>query len=152
MTALVSAPQAARVDGVTLWEHYEHGAHIGVRGYGWSEAEAFQHAALALTAMVTDPALVMDRDMVELTCEASDDDALLAEWLNALIHQLATRRLVFSRFAVRFHGTQLSARCWGEAINPERHHPAVEPKRATATTLRVARHGDGWLAQTVIEV
>ncbi|HET7365157.1 MAG TPA: archease [Burkholderiales bacterium] len=146
------AVRAARVDGAPLWEHYEHGADIGVRGYGWSKAEAFEHAALALTAVVTDPALVGEFDVVELECEAPDDDLLLAEWLNALIYQMATRRLLFSRFVVRIDGTRLKAKAWGEPVNPERHHPAVEPKGATYTTLRVARHGEGWIAQTVVDV
>ena len=144
--------RAARIDGHPLWEHYEHGADIGVRGYGWNKAEAFEHAALALSAVVADPALVLANDVIRLSCEAEDDEGLLAEWLNALIYQMATRHLVFSRFEVRIEGTRLRARAWGEPIDPERHQPAVEPKGATYTTLRVARHGDGWLAQTVIDV
>jgi len=40
------------------WEHFDHGADIGVRGYGANPAEAFVQAALALTAVVTDPATV----------------------------------------------------------------------------------------------
>jgi tRNA nucleotidyltransferase (CCA-adding enzyme) len=37
-------------------------------------------------------------------------------------------------------------------VDAARHHPAVEVKGATYTTLRVAQEGDGWLAQTVVDV
>ena len=35
------------------WEHFPHDADIGVRGWGATPAEAFEQAALALTAVVT---------------------------------------------------------------------------------------------------
>jgi len=35
------------------WEHFPHEADIGVRGFGATPAEAFEQAALALTAAVT---------------------------------------------------------------------------------------------------
>ena len=134
------------------WEHYEHGADIGVRGVGASKAGAFEQAALALTAVIADPAAVQQRERVALACEAPDDELLLAEWLNALVYEMATRRMLFSRFAVRLEGTLLTAEAWGEAVDAARHHPAVEVKGATYTTLRVAQEGDGWLAQTVVDV
>jgi SHS2 domain-containing protein len=134
------------------WEHYEHQADIGVRGCGETRAEAFEEAALALTAVVTDPASVAAREAVGLECEAPDDEMLLAEWLNTLIYEMATRRMLFSRFRVRLEGTRLAAEAWGEAVDVPRHHPAVEIKGATYTTLRVARSDGGWVAQTVVDV
>jgi tRNA nucleotidyltransferase (CCA-adding enzyme) len=66
---------------------------------------------------------------------------------------MATRRMLFSRFAVKLEGTRLAADAWGEPLDPQRHHPAVEVKGATYTTLRVARAGDDvWIAQTVVDV
>ena len=137
---------------MTRWEHYEHGADVGVRGFGWTKAEAFEQAALALTAVLVDPAHIAGRERVEIACEAPDDELLLAEWLNALVLQMATRRMLFGRFAVRIDGTRLAAQAWGEPLDRERHQPAVEVKGATYTTLRVARHGEGWVAQTVVDV
>lgn len=37
------------------WEHFPHDADIGVRGVGTSKEEAFEQAALALTAVITNP-------------------------------------------------------------------------------------------------
>ena len=134
------------------WEHFEHGADVGVRGFGATKAEAFEQAALALTAAVADPAAVRQLERIELACEAPDDELLFAEWLNALVYEMSTRKVVFSRFAVRLEGTRLAAEAWGEPVDAARHHPAVEVKGATYTTLRVAREGEGWVAQTVVDV
>ena len=134
------------------WEHYEHAADLGVRGFGPTLAQAFQQAALALTAAVTDPGAVHPLQRVEIACEAPDAELLLAGWLNALVYEMATRRMLFSRFSVDIHDMGLKGEAWGEPIDVARHHPAVEVKGATFTTLRVARHDDGWVAQTVVDV
>jgi SHS2 domain-containing protein len=137
---------------VAHWEHYEHSADIGVRGIGRTKAEAFEQAALALTAVITDPAAVEARESVEITCEAPDDELLLAEWLNAVVLEMGTRKMLFSRFVVRIDGTRIGATAWGEPVDVARHHPAAEVKGATYTTLRVGHEGDQWIAQTVVDV
>jgi SHS2 domain-containing protein len=134
------------------WEHFEHGADVGVRGFGVSKGEAFEQAARALTAAITDLGAVEARDTVTIACEAPDDELLFAEWLNALVYEMATRKMLFSRFSVRLEGTHLSAEVRGERVDVARHHPAVEVKGATYTALRVARVGDEWVAQTVVDV
>jgi len=34
------------------WEHFRHGADIGVRGIGVTQSEAFEQIALALTTVI----------------------------------------------------------------------------------------------------
>jgi SHS2 domain-containing protein len=135
------------------WEHFAHGADIGVRGIGVSQNEAFEQAAVALTAVVTDPGSVETCDQIPIRCEAPDDEMLLADWLNALIYQMSTRNMLFGRFAVDIRGQRLTATAWGEPVDRERHHPAVEVKGATYTALSVARRNDdSWIAQCVVDV
>jgi tRNA nucleotidyltransferase (CCA-adding enzyme) len=134
------------------WEHYAHGADIGVRGVGPTAGEAFEQAALAMTAVVTEPARVDARDSVEVVCEAPDLELLLVDWLNALIYEMATRRWLFSRFAVHLEDCKLRGRAWGEPVDVSRHRPAVEIKGATYTALRVAEENGVWVAQTVVDV
>jgi SHS2 domain-containing protein len=134
------------------WEHFDHGADIGVRGFGASKAEAFEQAAMALTAVVTDPGLVSPRERIAIECAAADDELLFAEWLNALIYEMSARKMLFSRFAVRLDPNSLKADAWGERVDPTRHHPAVEVKGATYTALRVALDNGRWVAQTVVDV
>ncbi len=134
------------------WNHFPHGADIGVRGIGATKAEAFEQAALAMTAVVTDPSGVEPRERVDIDCSAADDELLLADWLNALVYEMAARRLLFSRFSVQLEHEHLRASAWGESIDPARHHPAVEVKGATYTALRVAQSDGEWVAQTVVDV
>ncbi len=144
--------RSARENRALTWEHYEHGADVGVRGYGASKGEAFEQAALALTAASTDPAEVEPRSRVAIACEAPDDELLFAEWLNAIVYEMSTRRMLFGRYAVRLEAGRLEGEAWGEPVDAARHHPAVEVKGATYTTLRVAREGARWVAQTVVDV
>jgi SHS2 domain-containing protein len=134
------------------WEHFEHGADIGVRGFGASKAEAFEQAALAMTAVVTDLASVQPREAVAIRCEAPDDELLLAEFLNALIYEMSTRKMLFSRVSIRIDGASLSGAARGERVDVARHRPAVEIKGATYTALRVAQENGRWVAQTVVDV
>ena len=135
------------------WEHLPHGADIGVRGIGASKEAAFAQAALALTAVMTDPANVAPAVEVAIACEAPDDELLLVDWLNALIYETATRQLLFSAFEVHIEDGRLHASAWGEAIDQVKHQVAVEVKGATYTELCVQPRQDGtWLAQCVVDV
>ena len=135
------------------WEHFPHQADMGVRGFGPTLAVAFEQAAVAMTAVVTDPARVAADIAVEIRCEAPDDELLLVDWLNALILEMAARHLLFSRFEVSIDAHRLQATAWGEAIDPARHQPAVEIKGATYTELKVRQDKSGrWLAQCVVDV
>lgn len=135
------------------WEHFAHGADIGVRGTGHTLAEAFEQTALALTAVLTDPASVGADAEVAIRCEAPDNEILLVDWLNALIFEMATRNMLFGRFEVHIADGSLTARAWGESVDRARHHPAVEIKGATYTALTVESRADGtWVAGCVVDV
>ncbi|MDJ0955894.1 MAG: archease [Arenicellales bacterium] len=135
------------------WEHYDHGADIGVRGIGDTKASAFEQAALALTAVVTDLNDVEPATQIEVDCEGADDELVFVDWLNTLIYEMATRKMLFSRFEVRLRENGLSGHLWGESVDVVRHHPAVEVKGATLTTLSVTQNENRqWVAQTVVDV
>jgi tRNA nucleotidyltransferase (CCA-adding enzyme) len=135
------------------YEHFPHGADVGVRGFGDSREEAFEQAALAMTAVVTEPGNVTAAEGVDIECEAPDGELLLTDWLNALVYEMATRDMLFGRFEVRIEDGRLHGRAWGEKLDVARHDPIVEVKGATLTNLRVAQEADGsWVAQCVIDV
>ncbi len=134
------------------WEHFAHDADIGLRGIGATKEAAFTQMALALTAVITDPADVHAGDAIDIQCHATDDEMLLVDWLNALIYEMSTRKYLFSRFDLHIVDNQLNARAWGEPIDIERHQPVVEVKGATYTALQVTNDGDGWIAQCVVDV
>ena len=137
----------------SYWELFPHGADVGVRGVGASKAQAFEQAARALTAAMTEPSSVAAEECIEIACDAPDDELLLVNWLNALIYEIATRRMLFSRFEVRIDGLRLKGKAWGERIDQAKHQPAVEIKGATLTELAVRQDSEGlWSAQCVVDV
>ena len=137
----------------SYWEHFAHEADMGVRGVAQSKTAAFEQAALAMTAIVADPKDVLPKEAVAVQCEAPDDELLLVDWLNSLVYEMATRRMLFSRFAIRLEDHRLQGTAWGEKVNVARHHPAVEIKGATYTALHVGRDERGqWVAETVVDV
>lgn len=135
------------------WEHFPHAADIGVRGFGSTAEEAFEQAAVAMTAVIADPACIQPHEAVTVECRAPDLELLFIDWLNALVYEMATRHLLFGAFAVTIHGHHLHGTAWGEPVDPARHQPAVEIKGATFTELQVARDApDRWRAQCVVDV
>lgn len=137
---------------VPRWEHFEHGADVGVRGVAGTVAGAFEQAALALTAVVADPNGIAARRCVDIVCSAADDELLLVDWLNALVYEMADRQMLFATFRVAIREHRLTGRACGEALDVLRHEPVVEVKGATYTALEV-READGvWCAQCVVDV
>lgn len=136
----------------SAWAHFQHRADVGVRGTGDSPEAAFEQAAMAMTAVITDPAGVADEERVEVRCEAPDLELLLADWLNALVYEMATRRMLFGRCRVRLKDHRLTGEAWGEPVDRARHDPAVEVKGATYTELKVEQRGGSWIAQAVLDV
>lgn len=135
------------------WEHFPHGADVGIRGTGGSLEESFEQAALALTAVVTDPSAIAPADEIDITCEEDDMELLFVDWLNAVIYEMTTRNMLFCHYRVDIEGNRLTATASGEPIDRQRHQPAVEPKGATYTELKVMRLADGrWLSQCIIDV
>jgi len=134
------------------WEHFSHDADIGLIGIGPTKAEAFRQAAIALTAVVTNPEAVRTDTSVALMCRATTDELLLVEWLNALIFEMAVRSMLFGDFAVDIADGELRATALGEPVDRVRHEPAVEIKGATLTALQVVAIPGGWRAQCVVDV
>lgn len=135
------------------WEHFPHQADIGVRGIGLTKEASFEQAGLAMTAVITNLDSVVPAQAVQIACEAPDEELLLVDWLNALVYEMATRKMLFSRFTVRLNDHSLHATAWGEPIEVARHQPAVEVKGATYTALSVKQDEQGrWIAQCVVDV
>lgn len=126
---------------------------MGIRGFGPSKDEAFAQAALALTAIVAELQTIEPKEPVEIDCEDADDESLFVSWLNAIIYEMATRQMLFSKFEVSIEDGRLRARAWGEKIDVKKHSPAVEVKAATYTDLKVEQNDSGaWVVQDVVDV
>lgn len=134
------------------WQHFRHDADVGLLGRGAMLDEAFEQIAIALTAVITDPAAVQPLVEVPVRCEAPDIELLLVDWLNALIYEMATRQMLFGRFQCHVSDGCLAASAWGEPVDVARHAPAVEVKGATYTGLQVRQEGGMWVVSCVVDV
>jgi tRNA nucleotidyltransferase (CCA-adding enzyme) len=138
---------------VTGWALFAHDADVGVRGFGPTREAAFEQGAIALIQAMGAGGEVAPQQMVSVACEAPNDEVLFVDWLNALIFEMATRSMLFSRFRVGIEDGRLRAEAWGEPIDPARHEVAVEAKGATFTALKVGPEANGtWVAQCVVDV
>jgi SHS2 domain-containing protein len=134
------------------WLHFPHDADVGIEGWGPTMEAAFEEAALALTAAVT-AVPIQCTTTVDVSCEAPDLELLFVEWLNAIVYEMAVRRMLFGQFRVRLMGNTLQGKLWGETVDPARHEPACEPKGATYTALSVSKDDKGtWSARCVVDV
>ena len=112
---------------------------MGIRGFGRTKQEAFEQAALALTAIITDLKTIEVKEQIEFVCEAQiEDELLLVEWLNALLYEMATRQMLFGRF---------------EWVGRGRIMNFIEVKAATYCDLKVkCDENQGWSAQCIVDV
>jgi tRNA nucleotidyltransferase (CCA-adding enzyme) len=135
------------------WEHFPHQADMGIRGFGSTMEEAFEQAALALTAVITQPDKVEPVEEVQISCREEDSELLFVDWLNSLLYEMAVRKMLFSEFEVHIEQGSLTATVWGQRLDSKRHRPAVEVKAATYTALKVTQEQDRtWVAQCVVDV
>ena len=124
---------------------------MGVGGEGETLAIAFEQAALALVNVMTSEPIA-SRERVAIHCDAPSAELLFVDWLNALVYEMATRRVVLGEFHVTTDGHRLDAVALGEPIDRARHRPVVEVKGATYTALSVANVDGGFRAQCVVDV
>ncbi|CAM3996760.1 archease [Corallococcus sp. ZKHCc1 1396] len=148
----VEAVQSQQGRPHSHWEHFTRDEQLGVRGVGRSMEQAFEMAALALAALVTEPQRVEAHEELEVSCHSADHDELLAEWLREVVGAMAGRRLRFQCFAVRLDGLNLFGHGFGERAGAERHgaNVAVTGASLTQVSVRQGPHGV-WTAEALVD-
>jgi len=119
------------------YELIEHTADVGVKAYGKTVAEAFEHAAEAMFDIITDESTIDSIGEYDILLEAPDHEQLLVDWLSKLLFLNDAEDLVFGKFEVTITGNRLSARVFGEKYNNKKHKMGVEIKAATYHILQV---------------
>ena len=139
------------------WEHYEHTADVGIRGYGETLEEAFEAVALALFAVMVDVRRVEARECRRVEVDGGDLKALLYSFLEELLVLHDIEGIVFGDFEVRIEksekGYLLRAKACGEPLDYEKHEPREEVKAITYHDMEIKRLEDGsWMAQLVPDI
>jgi SHS2 domain-containing protein len=139
------------------WEHFEHTADIGIRGYGKTLEEAFENVAIALFEVMVDTSKVEKKTVKEVEAEGEDLQSLLYNFLEQLLIIHDIEGLVFRDFEVKIEKTnrsyKLKAKAYGEELDLEKHEPKEEVKAITYHEMEIKQLEDGtWIVQLVPDI
>jgi SHS2 domain-containing protein len=125
----------------------------GVRAWGRDLAEVYAGAARGMWSLMVEPGTAERKEMLPVTVEAADREALLVAWLNELLYLHEVQGFVAADFAIqRVTDTRLEAEVWGERVDRARHCLVGHVKAATYHLLRVQATDQGWEAQVIVDV
>ena len=133
------------------YAYFEHDADVGLIGRGATPEEAFESAAAAMFAVMTDLATVQRVRTVRFEFEEADAELALVRWLNLLLAMAREQGLVFAEFRLERDGVVWRGSATGESWR-ESLERGVEVKGATLTMLRVEQRGSEWEARCVVDV
>jgi SHS2 domain-containing protein len=142
---------ASNSTAIERYSYFDHDADVGIVGRGALLEEAFEAAAAAVFARMTDLSAVRAIESVRIEFEEADVELALVRWLNLLLGVARERALMFSAFRLERDGVVWRGLASGEAwrTNQER---GVEVKGATLTMLKVEHTAAGWEARCVVDV
>jgi len=135
-----------------MYQKFDHGADIGIRGIGKTVEEAFAEAAKAMFDVMVDIGNVQTKKEVKITTKAENKEELLIEFLNKLLSEADLKNMVFSEFKVLIEYNKLTAIAIGEKLNPKKHNIKTEVKAATYSMLKIGQENNNYFAQCVIDV
>lgn len=136
-------------------ELFEHTADVGIRAVADSRAEVYEALAECLADQVCPRSSVEVREARALDVAAEDDEALAVDFLGGLLRLAQVDRFLAHAVRVEMRAEAppaLRARVEGEPYDPHRHELGPEIKAVTYHLLRVAREGDRWTAQVVLDL
>ena len=122
------------------YELIEHTADVGVKAYGKTIAEAFEHAAKGMFDIITDESTIEPVGQYDIQLEAPDLEQLLVDWLSLLIFLNDAQDLVFGKFQVTLTANRLTASVFGEKYDTKKHRMGVEIKAVTYHMLQVQKN------------
>ena len=135
------------------FETYDHTADIGLVARGATLEDLFVNAARGMFHLLAGDVAVRPSRRLEVEVTAPDREALLVAWLNELLFQCSTKRLVLSRFEVRdLTDERLRAAVAGQPVADLGVPLETELKAATYHGLRIAQTPDGWEAEVLFDV
>jgi SHS2 domain-containing protein len=139
------------------FEFLEHTADLYIAAYGKSLEEAFENAAYASFEGMTDLDKVQPRleDTVEV--EGHDEQALLYNWIEALLVKFDITGNLYSRFKIvsiekTSSGFKLKAKIWGEPFNPRKHISKVGVKAVTYHQMEILKEKRVFTVKFILDI
>lgn len=136
-----------------MYELFDHTADLGLRVTAPDVNSLFAEAGRALFAALVDNLEdVRPESEVRIQIEGRDREYLFFDWLNELLHQYESRRLLLSGFDVQLSDRGLTATARGEPADPNRHRLSHEVKAITYHNLKVEQVENGWKAEVIVDI
>jgi SHS2 domain-containing protein len=139
------------------FEFLEHTADLYIAAFGRSLEEAFENAASAMFEGMTDSAKVQRKREDRIEVEGYDEQALLYNWLEALLVKFDITGNLYSRFKVEkiektSQGFRMKARIWGEPFDKEKHLSKVGVKAVTYHQMEIIRQPDLVTVKFILDI
>lgn len=135
------------------YEYFPHQQDLGLRGVGWTLAEAFEQVAQALCGINMALENIQETEQIQLECHAPSQENLLEDWINAIIYEMGMRHVILKRFQVSISGHSLHGQALGEKLNTTHTRFVVDPKAVLAGSGLLQKELEGrWVAQCVVKV
>jgi SHS2 domain-containing protein len=139
------------------FEFLEHMADAYVAAYGRDLAEAFENAAAAMFEVMTEIERVKPEVEDYIEVEATDEYALLYNWLEALLVKSEINEMLYSKFEISEitrtnDGLKLKARIWGEKFNSKKHPQKVGVKAITYHQMEIIREPNKTTVKFILDI
>jgi len=135
------------------FEVIDHTADIGIVAYGGNLNELFANAARGLFSLITDIDKIASKVSKKIELDDRDMESLLVAWLNDLLYTFEVESTIFGDFDVTVsEGNRLSANCYGEKVDPQRHHLRREIKAATYHNIHIAGASGMYSARVIFDI
>ena len=144
---------------MTKFETFEHGADIGIRGYGETLSEAFSNILKALAILLVENLNWKDLNLnkkypIEIESEFLDE--LLVVFINKVLSLFYLEKILFFEFKGEIKEKNgkyiLKGELLGEIYLHEKFGYGVEVKGATFTMAEVKKENNLWIVQCVVDV
>ena len=123
------------------FEIIDHTADVGIIAYGSDLKEAFANSAYGMFSLIADLDSVKENVSRKVDVEATDQEALLVDWLNELLYLFDVEHIIFKRFDITvLSQNRLQAKVYGEKIDKSRHRLKTGVKAATYHMLKIEKN------------
>jgi SHS2 domain-containing protein len=126
---------------------------LAVKVVGSSQADLFANSAYALFDVMTDVEKIEIKDRLPLEVEGVDRDDLMVNWMRELLYLYQGSGYLLKEFQIHeVKDTLVKADVCGEKIDPDRHEIKKEIGAVAYHQSRMAKTGNQWTAQLILEV
>jgi SHS2 domain-containing protein len=126
---------------------------LAVKVVGSSQADLFANSAYALFDVMTDVEKIEIKDRLPLEVEGVDRDDLMVNWMRELLYLYQGSGYLLKEFQIHeVKDTMVKADVCGEKIDPDRHEIKKEIGAVAYHQSRMAKTGNQWTAQLILEV